>query len=202
MSFRSLLKLMSLITSLFTTCVCAAQGTERVETLPNKCDEYLMISIGEPISDALEIMGRQPNEKNDISIVNYTWRINDNFITLQYDRDQLVGVEVDLDCDDNEGRICELYKRYTSEWPDYDVVDYQLGKPMDIEKILREEWIWKNRTEKVYIEVRNEEVDDIECIPTRIRYIYVDEPPADKPPADKPKVPIVPEEKRGFMPAE
>lgn len=154
---------------------------EEIVTLPNKCDEYMTLSIGAMANEAEALLGRSPDQKNDISVKIYTWRIKDNFITLHYDRGQLTTVEVDEECrNGGSSRLCDLYDKFITNWPDYDAVEYQLGKPTDVETITRHEWVWKNRSEKVYVEVKNEEVEDIECIPTRIRYIYVDEEGNDK----------------------
>lgn len=149
---------------------------ERIETLPNRCDEYAQIPIGITGQEAIRLLGGEPTEKNDISIFVYTWRIGDNFLTLHYDRGQLTSVEVDNTCQQNDPReICDYFEKYRVNWPEYEVVEYEIGKPIDTQKVERIEWIWKNRGEKVYLELKNNEVEDIECLPNRIRYIFEEE---------------------------
>lgn len=150
---------------------------EKIETLPSQCDLYMEIPIGIHIDEAQALLG-QPMEVNDISIEVFTWRIGDSFMTLQYDRGQLTTVEIDQSCDDPKYRgteACEYFFKFRKNWPEYDAIEYQLGKPIEMKKIPRNEWVWKNKTEKVYIEVKEDLVNHIECIPTKIKYIYENE---------------------------
>ena len=55
---------------------------DKVETLPNQCDLFTQIPIGAPIDEAVKLLG-QPLEQNDISLIIYTWRIDDNFLFLE-----------------------------------------------------------------------------------------------------------------------
>lgn len=153
------------------------QPADRVETLPNQCDLFTQIPIGSTIEEAVKLLG-QPVEQNDISLKIHTWRIDDNFLSLQYDRDQLTTVEIDQQCGDAKAsqKACDFFYKFKSNWPEYDAVVQQLGKPVDTQKVQRDEWVWRNKSEKVYIEVKNNEVQHIECIPAEIRIIYEDAP--------------------------
>ncbi|MCS5708374.1 hypothetical protein CC99x_005585 [Candidatus Berkiella cookevillensis] len=151
---------------------------DRVETLPNQCDLFTQIPIGAPIEEAVKLLG-QPLEQNDISLVIYTWRIDDNFLSLQYDRGQLTTVEIDQQCQDQKNKnkkACDYFFKFKANWPEYAAVEQQLGKPVDSEKIQRDEWVWRNKSEKVYLEIKDNEVQHIECIPAEIKYIYEDAP--------------------------
>lgn len=155
---------------------------DRIETLPNQCDLFTQIPIGAPIEEAIKLLG-QPLEQNDISLAIYTWRIDDNFLSLQYDRGQLTTVEIDQQCQDPKNKnkkACDYFFKFKENWPEYAAVEHQLGKPVDSEKIQRDEWVWRNKSEKVYLEIKDNEVHHIECIPAEIRYTYEGAPESEE----------------------
>lgn len=147
------------------------QKAERLEP-KDQCNMFLRFPIGGTPEQLIYLFG-EPVEKVDISILTYTWRVDDNFITLQYDRGSLTSIEIDKFCNDiKEGHeACDLFRDYKISWPARNIVEARLGKPVETGTISREEWLYKGETEKVYVELQNGSVEDIECIP--VKYIYV-----------------------------
>ncbi len=147
---------------------------EKVERLEPKdqCNMFLRFPIGGTPEQLVYLFG-QPADKVDISILTYTWKVDDNFITLQYDRGSLTSVEIDKFCNDvKEGHeACDLFRDYKTNWPAQNIVEARLGKPVETGTISREEWLYKGETEKVYVELQDGGVEEIECIP--VKYIYV-----------------------------
>jgi len=137
----------------------------------NQCNMFLRFPIGGTPEQLISLFG-QPTDKIDISILTYTWKVDDNFLTLQYDRGTLTSVEIDKFCDGvTDHDACDLFRDYKTNWPARDIVEAKLGQPIEKGTISREEWLYKSATEKAYIELQNGSVEDIECIP--VKYIYV-----------------------------
>ena len=146
------------------------QKLDRIEP-ENQCNMFLRFPIGGTPEQLISLFGI-PTEKLDISILTYTWKMNENFITLQYDRGSLTSVEIDKFCDGvTEHEACDLFRDYKTNWPARNIVEAKLGEPIEKGTIFREEWLYKGETEKAYVELQDGSVEDIECIP--VKYIYV-----------------------------
>lgn len=156
----------------------------------NLCDEYMRFSIGYSFEKLLDKWG-EPDKVVDISAQSFTWRVDDNFLTLMYDKERLVSVEIDHKCSEQPNNVCAIYDKYRKSWPKYEVVELEFGEPVEKEDIPREEWVYMNETEKVYFELQRGAVANIECIPTE--FIIKKEGPKPVPKEDKPKGPAVEE---------
>lgn len=163
----------------------------------NLCDEYMSFSIGYSFEKLLDKWG-EPDKVVDISAESFTWRVDDNFLTLMYDKDRLVSIEIDHKCSEEPNNACAVYDKYRQSWPKYEVVELEYGEPVEKEDIPREEWVYMNETEKVYFELQRGAVANIECIPTE--FIIKKEAPKPAPVEEEPKEPVV--EEKAFDPYE
>lgn len=172
--------------------------TPSTETTPekNQCDAYLNFPIGESSKKLSDKWG-EPESIRDISAISYTWRVDDNFITLLYEKDNLISVEIDHKCSEEPNKACAVYDEYKKAWPAYESVELEYGKPVEKVKVPREEWLYKNETESVYFELQRDQVVDIECIPTV--FITVKEKPKQ---AERPKPAPKEKEEKHFDPRE
>lgn len=157
--------LLAILTFGITTAAFAEEAGADVSPIHDDCNIFLKFPIGGSPKQ-LELLFGTPTTKSDISILTYTWRVEDNFITLQYDRGTLTSVEIDKKCVDIENHAaCDLFRKYKSEWPSLTTVEANLGRPIESGNIAREEWTYKGVTEQAYIELQDGGVENIECIP-------------------------------------
>lgn len=167
----------------------------------NLCAEYMRFSIGYSYEKLLDKWG-QPDKVVDISAESFTWRVDDNFLTLMYDKERLVSIEIDRRCSEEPNNACTVYDKYRQSWPKYEVVELEYGKPVEKEDIPREEWVYMNETEKVYFELQRGAVANIECIPTEFIIKKEAPKPEPKPKEEKPKESVAEDEVKAFDPYE
>mgnify|MGYP003625984199 CR=1 FL=1 len=171
--------LLAMLTVSLTVNMHAAEEKADIIKTGDECNVFLKFPIGGTPEQLISIFG-EPTSKKDISISTYTWRVDDNFLTLQYDRGSLTSIEIDKKCEGvTNHKACNLFQKYQTDWPALNVVEAKLGKYIETGSIPREEWIYKGKTEKAYVELQNGGVEHIECIPVTYRYKFEDSQDSD-----------------------